>query len=229
VEFDDDTYAIERNISLEATTSEYIAAYRALTPKFNPIDLSEFNTFKLEAKGTGTLIVRLVKASISNWELQYKTSIALTDDLTVYTLPFSEFKSSNGMPLKVNDITSMVFTMLAENGTEVTKSMTLEQLRFSKIKTLSMANLTKTNALKTVAIPNPMVTQTTIHFTAKKSETVQLLVYNQVGRLVKQMEVNAISGNNEILLERENLSSGIYFCNIKSNQSLYKTIKLLMN
>ena len=229
VEFDDDAYAIERNISLEANTSEYIAAYRALTPKFNPIDLSEYNTFKLEAKGTGTLIVRLVKASISNWELQYKTSIALTDDLTVYTLPFSEFKSSNGMPLKVNDITSMVFTMLAENGTEVTKSMTLEQLRFSKIKTLSMANLTKTNALKTVAIPNPMVTQTTIHFTAKKSETVQLLVYNQVGRLVKQMEVNAISGNNEILLERENLSSGIYFCNIKSNQSLYKTIKLLMN
>ena len=228
-QFNDDEYAVERSISLEANTSEYIAAYRALTPKFNPIDLSEYNSFKLEAKGTGTLIIRLVKESVINWETQYKTSIALTDDLIDYSLPFSEFKSSNGAPLEVNDITSIVFTMLAENGVETTKKMTLKQLRFSSSSTLSVASVTKTGALDTVAIPNPMTSQTTIHFTAQNTEKVELLVYNQVGRLVKQIEFSTILGKNEIQLARGNLSSGLYFCTIKSNQTNYKTTKLLLD
>ncbi|WP_396600822.1 DUF6923 family protein [Algibacter sp. R77976] len=227
-QFNDAEYAIERNITLEATTSEYIAAYRALTPKFNPINLTEYNSFKLQAKGTGTLIVRLVKESISNWETQYKTSIELTEDLNDYTLLFSDFNSSNGMPLEVNDVTSIVFTMLADNGQEVTKSMTLEQLRFSTSSTLSSASI-ETNEIATTAIPNPMHNQTTIHFTAQYSETVQLLVYNQVGHIVKQILVDAKPGNNQVTLQRGNLSSGLYFCNIKSNQTNYRTTKLLMD
>jgi hypothetical protein len=119
--------------------------------------------------------------------------------------------------------------MLAENGTEVTKSMTLEQLRFSTSSTLSVASLTGTKALDAVAIPNPMSSQTTIHFTAQNSEHLDLLVYNQVGRLVKQIPFSAVSGKNEIKLERGNLSSGIYFCKIRSNQTNYKTTKLLMD
>lgn len=227
-QFDDDAYAVERNISLEATTSEYIAAYRALTPKFNPIDLTEYNSFKLQAKGTGMLIVRLVKESISNWETQYKTSIELTDDLKEYSLLFSDFESNNGTALEANDVTSIVFTMLAENGETVTKSMTLEQLSFSKNSSLSVESLTEGEELNAVAVPNPMRAQTSIHFMAQSSESVELLVYNQVGRLVKQIVFNAKSGNNEIKLERGNLSSGLYFCKIKSSYTDYKTTKLLM-
>lgn len=228
-QFNNDAYAVERNITLEATTSEYIAAYRALTPKFNPVDLTNYSSFKFQAKGTGTLIVRLVKQSVTNWQTQYKTSVELTDALTNYTLLFSDFESSNGKPLEVNDVTSIVFTMLAENGQETTKTMTLEQLHFSKNSTLSVAEIDEDNTLDILASPNPMSFETTIHFTAQNSETVQLLVYNQVGRLVKQIEVTAKPGKNQVTLQRGNLSSGLYFCNIKSNQSNYKTIKLLMD
>lgn len=228
-QFNDDEFPVERNISLQATTSEYIAAYRALTPKFNAIDLRDYNSFKFKGKGTGTLIVRLVKESVSNWQTQYKTSIELTDDLADYILPFSEFTSISGEILNASDITSIVFTMLAENGEEVTKTMTLEQLSFSKSSTLSVDSISETNDLETMAIPNPMSSYTTIHFTAQNSETVQVLVYNQLGRLVKQIKVDAKQGENEIMLERGNLSSGMYFCNIKSNQTNYKTTKLLID
>ncbi|GAA4884893.1 hypothetical protein GCM10023311_04260 [Flaviramulus aquimarinus] len=228
-EFNDDEYAVERNINLKATTSEYIAAYRALTPKFNPIDLTVYNSFKLQAKGTGTLIVRLVKEGITDWETQYKTSIELTDDYNDYSLLFSEFQSSNGIALEANDITSIVFTMLAENGTEVTKEMTLEQLRFTTSSTLSVDPLTEVNGMNAVAIPNPMTSRTSVHFIAQSSETVELLVYNQVGRLVKQIPFTALQGKNEIELKRGNLSSGLYFCTIKSSHTNYKTTKLLMD
>lgn len=227
--FESDDYAIERNIHLKATTSEYIAVYRALTPKFNPIDLSAYNSLQFEAKGTGTLIVRLVKASVNNWESQYKTSIALTDNLTDYTLSFSEFKSTSEIALLVNDVTSIVFTMLAKNGEETTKEMTLEQLRFSTSNALSIKQIEKVSELGAKAVPNPMTSHTNIQFTAENSSKINLLIYNQLGRLVKQMPHQTIRGRNSIKIERDSLISGMYICKIESTNTTYKTIKLLIN
>ncbi|GAA3612134.1 T9SS type A sorting domain-containing protein [Flavivirga amylovorans] len=227
-EFNDDEYPIERNIELVANTSEYIAAYRALTPKFNPINLSDYNSLQFRAKGTGTLIVRLVKEGVSNWEEQYKTSVALTNELQDYSLTFSEFTSITGDNFEANDVTSIVFTMLAETGVVETKEMTLQQLRFSTSSTLSVESFTNEKFNKTFASPNPMVSNTTIHFTSQASEKVELLVYNQLGSLVKKMTHETVSGKNEIKLNRTGLGSGLYFCNIKSNATTYKTIKLLI-
>ena len=227
--FDENVYSIERNINLEATTSEYIAAYRALTPKFNAINLTAYNSFNFTAKGTGTLILRLVKESVTNWEKQYKTSIELTPEFKNFSIPFSDFKTLDGSPIEVSDVTSIVFTMLAENGEVETKSMTLEQLYFYNNSLLSVTPGLEENTIDVVAIPNPMTTQTTIQFKSPNSETVKLLVYNQVGRLVKELEVNSLKGLNEVILKREKLSSGIYFCNIISNQTNYKTTKLLLD
>ncbi len=228
-DFNDDEYAVERNISLEATTSEYIAAYRALTPKFNPVNLAAYSSFQLKAKGTGKLIIRLVKESINNWETQYKTSIVLTDSLTNYNVLFSDFKSTNGLPLEVKDVTSIVFTMLSENGEKVTKKMILRQLRFSKNNVLAVAKNLTANEVKTTAIPNPMYSQTTIHFSAKNTETAQLLVYNKVGSLVKQLKINIKSGHNRIPLGLDGLTTGFYFCSIKSKYTNYKTLKLCIH
>jgi hypothetical protein len=229
ISFDESVYPIERNIYLQATTSEYIAAYRALTPKFNAINLTAYNSLNLTAKGTGTLILRLVKESVTNWEQQYKTSIELTPEFKNFNIPFSEFKSLDGSSIEVTDVTSIVFTMLAENGEEETKTMSLEQLYFSNNSFLSNSNSLEKNTLNIVAIPNPMKTQATIQFTSPNSETVKLLVYNQLGRLVKELEVNSQKGQNKIIFKREKLSSGIYFCNIISNQTNYKTTKLLLD
>ena len=92
------TYNIERNITLKAKTSEYIAAYRALTPKFNPIDLTGYNSFKFQAKGTGTLISEIGKRKCYNWETQYKTSVNLTEDITSYIY---HFQNSNRLMVAI--------------------------------------------------------------------------------------------------------------------------------
>ncbi|QDO94527.1 T9SS type A sorting domain-containing protein [Formosa sediminum] len=226
--FETDEYGVERNINLEAKTSEYIAAYRALTPKFTPIDLTNYKSVKLNAKGTGTLIVRLVKAQIDSWDMQYKTSIELTDQLNEYTLLFSDFKSVTGEALDASDITSVVFTMLADGDEASVKQMDIQHLRFSKdSKTLGVDHTVFDESTHPFAYPNPMQSQTKIHFTAQRSEAVELLVYNQVGALVKQIAFNAVKGDNSIELNRAQLSSGMYICKINSDTP-YKTIKLLV-
>ena len=233
--FTEDEYPIERNIELTATTNEYIAAYRALTPKFNPIDFTGYNSFQLKAKGTGTLIIRLVKAGITDWETQYKTSIELTNELKDYSIQLSDFSSINGEPFVANDVTSIVFTMLAGDlagkavAAEETKTMIVEQVRFSINHALSVETDFENAFNEVVAVPNPMQSQTTIQFNSEIHEAVTLQVYNQLGMLVKQLDFTVRTGKNSLPLTRKNLSTGLYFCELKGKNTNYKTIKLLVN
>ncbi|WP_372938390.1 T9SS type A sorting domain-containing protein [Seonamhaeicola sp.] len=225
--FDDTDYPVERNISLTAKTKEYIAAYRALTPKFNSINLTAYNSLQFTAKGTGTLIVRLVKEGVTNWESQYKATVNLTENYKDYAIAFEDFKTTDGSSIQPTDVTSIVYTMLADSGEEETKEMTFKQVRFSQSKSLSTTSESYVYA-NAVAVPNPMQNATTVTFYSKEQDTVNLLVYNQLGTLIKQKSVEAINGENRVLLTKENLSSGLYLVKIKSNTTTYKTIKLLI-
>jgi hypothetical protein len=223
--FDTNDFPIERNVVLKAITSSYVAAYRALTPRFKAVDLSDYNSLKFSAKGTGNVEITFVKASISNWEDQYKSTIALSSSSQNYVLPISSFQSGNGAGLELNDVVTVVFTMVSEDGTTTTKELTLENLRLSQ-DTLSVEDLTQ-DTYKLSAVPNPMTSATTIQFTANQTETVQFIVYNQLGKVVYEISHRAIPGENEILLKRNNLSTGLYFCKIISQQIRYNPLKLI--
>ena len=221
--FTEDEFPIERNIELVGSTSDYMAAYRALTPKFNPVDFTAYQSLKLNAQGTGKLTIRLVKESVNDWELHYKTSIPLTNKLKYYSIPFSDFNSMNGTNFIPNDITSVVFTMIAESGEVETKKMTLQQLRFSKI------NPQSEHPLNSILVsPNPMKSSSTFRFSSQLNETVEVFIYNQLGSLVKTITHEATLGKNEIKLNRGTLSSGLYICKVQSETTLYKITKLIL-
>ena len=74
-----------------------------------------------------------------------------------------------------------------------------------------------------------MRANTTIKFTAQTNENVELMVYNQLGVLVKQQTFKARKGQNSLPLTREYLSTGLYFCTLKGQNTNYKTIKLLID
>ncbi|MBT8393952.1 MAG: T9SS type A sorting domain-containing protein, partial [Bacteroidia bacterium] len=225
--YDDEDFPIERNLTLNATTSTYFAAYRAITPRFKPVDLTDYNSFKLTAKGTGNLEITFVKQSISNWEAQHKTTIALNDTFQDFAIPFSSFTSSNGTDLVLDDIVTIVFTMVSEDGSSVAKEMNLQNVRFSQTSTLSIDTVEgETNSLS--AVPNPMTSSTSIQFSASNTELMQFMVYNQMGQVVYQTYYKAHPGTNKIKLNRQNLNSGLYFCKLTDSQNRYHPLKLLV-
>ncbi len=226
--FEDNDFPIERNVQLSATTSTYFAAYRALTPRFKPVDLSAYSSFKLKAKGTGNLEITFVKKSISSWEQQHKSTIVLKDSLVDYVIPFKDFISSNGGELLLNDVVTIVFTMASENGTVVTKEMNLSDIRFSKEEKLEEVGENIEYNIVTVA-PNPMTAQTSFYFNAKEEESLKFVVYDQLGKLVYQTNFKAEVGKNKIILTRESLQIGLYFCKILSDKIVYKHVKLLVH
>ncbi|WP_292947955.1 T9SS type A sorting domain-containing protein [Olleya sp. UBA1516] len=222
-------FPIERNVTLNATTSTYFAAYRAITPRFKAVDLTDFNSLKLKAKGTGNLEITLVKQSITNWEEQYKTTIALTDNFQNYALSFDDFTSTLSLGLDANDIVTIVFTMVSEDGSTVTKEMNLQDVRFSRGTTLSVNDFETTSLENSItAYPNPMVNTSNLHFTTTQSETVQLVIYNQLGKVVYNKTIKAQVGKNQIALSRQNLSSGLYICKLSSVTTHYNPLKLLI-
>ncbi|MCH3885215.1 DUF6923 family protein [Tenacibaculum aquimarinum] len=225
--FDNVDFPIERNVKLQATTDTYFAAYRALTPRFKPVNLIEYNNLKLQAKGTGKLEITFVKKSISNWEEQYKTTIILTDNFQDFSIPFSSFTSTIGTDLILDDIVTIVFTMEAENGQIETKEMNLYDLRFSNNEALNVNTFEKElNSIK--ATPNPMSSSTNIEFTSNTSEKIKFIVYDQLGRLIEINNHMTKIGLNKITFINNNLNSGLYFFKIVGTQN-YKTIKLIIN
>ena len=227
-DFETTDFPVERNVLLRGTTNSYVAAYRALTPRFSAVDLTDYNSFKFSAKGTGNLEITLVKKSITNWEDQYKASIALSNTLQDFVLPIEDFESNNGSDLVLDDVVTLVFTMVSEDGTTTIKLLELNHLRFSQESALSINDFeTDTTTLR--AFPNPMTTHTTLQFTANQSETVQVILYDQLGKQVYNTTYNAVPGKNSITINRENLSSGLYFCKIVSNQYNFNPLKLIIN
>ena len=220
-------YRVERNISLEATTSTYVAAYRAFTPKFNAVNLAEHKVLELDASGTGDLEIAIIKEGIDVWENQFKTTIKLTDSQTHYAIPLEFFKAKNGTNIELSDAVSMVFTM-SSNGTDVVeKKMKIENIEFTQ-KVLSIDNqIIQEN--ETLLYPNPMNFKTTIRFYSEIETETKIQVYNTAGFLVKKVTIETFIGNNEIEIFKKELSSGLYFIKISNNYRNYEPKKLLIN
>lgn len=225
--FEDNEFPIERNVQLSATTSTYFAAYRALTPRFKPVDLTDYNSFKLKAKGTGSLEITFVKKSISSFDKQYKSTIVLNNSLENYVISFKDFKSSNGDELILDDVVTIVFTMTSKDGSNVTKEMNLSDIRFSKEEKPSVVIVEDQNNV--VIAPNPMTAQSSFHFNAKEEENLKFVVYDQLGKLVYKTDFKAKIGENKIILNRQSLQAGLYFCKLISEKLPYKNVKLLVH
>ncbi|OIQ20342.1 T9SS type A sorting domain-containing protein [Lacinutrix sp. MedPE-SW] len=225
--FENEDFPIERNVLLNATTSTYFAAYRALTPRFKAVDLSNFSSLKFNAKGNGNLEITLVKQSITNWNEQHKVSVLLTDTLQNHAISFEDFTSSLNTPLEPNDIVTIVFTMVSEDGTSQTKEMDLQDVRFSRGSTLNVDEF-EINDNTIIAFPNPMIDSSNIVFNATSNDKVQLVIYNQLGKEVYNTIVKTTIGKNQISINKNNLSDGLYICKLISSKTPYNPLKLLV-
>ena len=214
-------FAVERNVALTANTNEYVSIYRALTPRFNQVDLTAYNTFNFESKGTGELEIRFIKASIANWEDQYHKSVQLTNYYQEFSIPFTEFSSTNNAPLELNDIVTIIFTMVNENGVTQTKQVNLNEINFS----YSETNFDTNNV---IIFPNPLLSESTISFVSQGANEIVLLIYNSNGKVVKQIGLESVNGLNEFIFQKKELNSGLYFCKILSGSRYYKTVKLIV-
>ena len=220
-------HRVERNISLKASTSEYVSAFRSFTPRYTAIDLSQYDVFEIDASGTGDLEITIAKEGISDWGNQFRTTITLNETETHYAIPISHFTSNSEANIDLSDALNLVFTMSSDGTTVLEKELILKNIQFTE-QVLSVGN--EVMAENEVMLnPNPLSISSDLSFYAETNAKTKIEIYSLTGALVKRIEENTIIGNNKISLQREGLKSGMYFVKIRNDFRNYKTIKLVVN
>lgn len=218
-------YRVERNVHLKGTTSEYLGVYRALSPRFAAIDLSEYNNFVLEASGTGSLDIKLLKGNGAS----YTTHIKLTSAGSVYSLNADDFTSDGMVNANFSDLKVISFELHAENGQATEKEMILENIEFTNEKVSSGFILAETG--QAVILPNPLVTTTKLYFyeDAPASYTLELFTINGTRMNSHSLEGDTVKGQNEIEILRKGLESGLYFYSLNSTNDKSWSGRIMVN
>lgn len=211
-------YKVERNISLKATANQDISIYRSLTPKFEQVNLSEYDQISFNAKGTGTMKMIFVKESISEWKNQPYVTVNLTENAKDYVLLKSDV-IANG-DAKLDDVKMLFITLVAEDGNLVDKTLDIGNIKFSKESTANVQDETLTD--KVIVSPNPVIANATFTFNSNTTNDYKFEVFNALGKQVHKQKVTAKIGSNTINFTRNRLSAGIYFYKISSDNKEMK-------
>jgi hypothetical protein len=224
-----DCYEIERQPSVSGQVQGTINLFRHVLPGDQTFDVGQFDAFQFRIINSQEVEVILMQEGLTDWNNRYRVTIPENLNETVYRIPFNEFVDGNGNPAVITDVKTIIFSLQGDYHSYVPFNMHVKEARFGMESTLSVAQFEIEEATnKIMAVPNPMTTQTQIYFSAKQSEDVQLVVYDQVGKVVYMYTVRTENGQNMVPLNRQNLRPGLYFCNIQSKTQTYKTLKLIV-
>lgn len=199
-----DNYSVARNARLRAETNEYVSIYRSLTPRFEAIDLSNFNQLNFKASGEGEMFVSLIKASIEQWEDQPKERVELNPTLQQYTLAFD--------PEQLEDVTMVLFTFKSEGQTLRTIDVDIQDLEFTHSLSTSLKDLEADFAEFSIN-PNPVNDQLNLELN-QTIEIAQISIYNVNGTKVLTYNSNLQAQSGGLQLDVNELSSGLYIIQV---------------
>ncbi|MBU3010719.1 T9SS type A sorting domain-containing protein [Polaribacter vadi] len=220
-------YRVERNISLKANTSEYVAVFRSFTPRFTALDLSEYDVLEFDASGTGDIEITILKESVDAWESQFRTTVTLTEGETHYAIPYSYFKSTTEGDIDLSDAVNMVFTMSSDGQTAVDKELELKNIEFTQQALSVGSEVIAEN--ESIIYPNPLSTKTNIRFYSEIDTKTKIEVYSLTGALIRRVEVETQIGNNSIELFRQGLKRGLYLVKVSNDYRNYTASKLVVD
>lgn len=198
--YEENEFPVARNVHLEATTDTYVGVYRALTPRFMPVDVTDYNSFKFNASGTGTLEITFVKSSVAQWEDQYRATVPLTEATQEYMVSIAD--------ALLDDIITLVFTMVSEDGSIQTKELYLQEARFTTEETLGVNDVDPMQVIRLRNYPNPFVSSTTLQLPTVMT-TAHITVVDMLGRIVDRQALTIVGGTSA-LYEPRQLAPGIY-------------------
>lgn len=209
-EYDDNTYGIERGINLNASVKDYQNIYRSITPKWQSIDLSAYETLSLVAGGTGQVQITLVDPNQTDWNMQLSYTITLTDDLINYDISLNQFNNYTDNT-QLENINTLVVSIIGDNQSFTDKTLVLQDINFNN--NLVSTSTYELDATTTINVyPNPVVRQLTISNNSIENNIVSIQIFNTTGKTI--MVSNAANYNQQVQLDLSNTQNGIYFLEI---------------
>lgn len=227
ITYNDDLYEIERQPTVSGTVTGNVNLFRHVLPGDQTLDVTDFEAIQFYMTSDNPIEVILMPEQLEDWNNRLRYTIPANTANTFYNIAFTDFVDANGQSGNITDVKTIVFSVLGDYANAVPFNLEVSEVAFGAQQSLSINDFeTEDNTLR--AFPNPMQSNTTINFTVAQNETVQFVVYDQLGKQVYSKIYNAVAGRNSITFNRGNLSTGLYFCKIANSQFTYNSIKLII-
>jgi hypothetical protein len=208
------SYSIDRDVKLNAITSEYINIYRTLRPANMPVDLGAYKNLSFLANGDEEIQITIVKKSISKWADQYRYSMHLPKDKKQIDIPLNLFKCNGNSISDLSDIQSIIFTIKGTSQEINAINLEIENVHFNN-------NNIVINDVKKGEIeiaPNPAIDNFDLMFNAINNGTGNIVIYSLNGEMVYNSTINYEIGYNKINVNDINkFSIGEYIIEFSSN------------
>lgn len=222
--------SVYRYASVSAISDDYVLMYKGIKQGNAIANLSAYQSISFFARGNGKLMVTIPRDSIVRWRRQYYTTIDLTAEGKMYTIPFSEFKSdSSNAPFNPVDVRMISFSRGYQGPDPVDNiELAIGGIAFTPAKSGLLNNNTNEFATMVVA-PNPNEGRFQINFQSAKQEQLTITVTDLLGKQIFAGKVNSVMGANTVEVSLPVEAKGLLLLSMQSKTTKYTTQKVLVN
>jgi choice-of-anchor A domain-containing protein len=220
----DDEFPLYRSVRVTAKTTDYISIYKFVKGGHAPADLSAYKSYKLYAKGTGKMTIRMIKESVVRFADQYKTTIPLTAVGSNYQISFDDFTSDFiKAPFDPKDVKAVVYTFEL-NGVNTEFDFFADDQSFSPTAVQSIKAL---QSKEITVSPNPTTGAVQLKFVSDEARDMDVTFTDMTGKLVFKQSVRAIVGFNTVNIDfPKALPTSVLLVQMGNNNVKYGVTKL---
>ena len=152
------------------------------------------------------------------WENRLRYTILANKEEKNYQIPFSDFLDAQGNKVDITNIKTIVFSIIGDYTNYKPFKISVNELAFKTNAVLSVDNFSNTENNKLKNYPNPFANSTTIKL-PYSSKSVQIQVFDYLGRVVDFQKINVKGNNNTLKYNEPQLNKGIYKYLVKDDQN----------
>ncbi|MFQ5630290.1 MAG: SdrD B-like domain-containing protein, partial [bacterium] len=231
--FASEGYQVERGAYVKGRTKTWAVLFRQLRPGNLPVDLSAYRFLEFTASGTGSLSVKIEKASIETFD-QFHKRIGLTATPQRHIIWFDELKQFTYTgDFTAEDVDALNFVFEGSEGKEQAFEMRISDIRFGSVPTGVEAQNLNGEIPREYTLaqnyPNPFNPTTTITFGLPKTGDVRLSVYDMLGReVVRLVEGRYRAGTYQVNFNAGKLASGHYIYRLQAGEATLTRVMVLV-
>ena len=226
----EDRFIVERGLHFKGAVADSVTLFRNFKPGGHPINLSAYNYLTFTARGKGEARVQL--ESFADKARKSTEEFELSAEARAFTINLNELSVlTAGLTFESELATAISFVLGGSTPGNSEVELIVENIFFSQGRPVANEIGPETPEVYRLSqnYPNPFSTETAINFSLPEPASVNLTIYDVLGRKVKELVDDEYSpGQHTIRIENGYLSSGMYVYKLVANEHvLTKTMHVV--
>ncbi|WP_435415302.1 DUF4114 domain-containing protein [Polaribacter aestuariivivens] len=217
-DYNADFYEVDRNVSAIGEVKGNINLFRHILPGDQTLNVQDYSTLNFNITNNEPVEIIIMQQEDRAWENRLRYTILANKEEKNYQIPFSDFLDAQGNKVDITNIKTIVFSIIGDYTNYKPFKISVNELAFKTNAVLSVDNFSNTENNKLKNYPNPFANSTTIKL-PYSSKSVQIQVFDYLGRVVDFQKINVKGNNNTLKYNEPQLNKGIYKYLVKDDQN----------